>query len=109
MSSCLNALSAVTWKDILEPFLGKKTETQKTWITRILGRAVLGFQQYSINAMIKSRKKMGVEGFGPLQNLNFFKLHYKIELPKLFLGTPSPLKTRGKILDPHMINDKEKI
>ena len=37
MSSCLNALSAVTWKDILEPFLGKKTETQKTWITRILG------------------------------------------------------------------------
>ncbi|XP_062612874.1 sodium-coupled monocarboxylate transporter 1-like [Saccostrea cucullata] len=36
MSSCLNALSAVTWKDILEPFLGEKTETQKTWITRIL-------------------------------------------------------------------------
>jgi hypothetical protein len=38
MSSCLNALSAVTWKDILEPFLGEKTETQKTWITRILGK-----------------------------------------------------------------------
>ena len=37
MSSCLNALSAVTWEDILKPFLGELSETKKTWITRILG------------------------------------------------------------------------
>ncbi|XP_078329162.1 sodium-coupled monocarboxylate transporter 1-like [Crassostrea virginica] len=53
MSSCLNALSAVTWKDILEPFLGKKTETQKTWITRILvalyGGAGIGMAFMAMN------------------------------------------------------------
>ncbi|XP_048750733.2 sodium-coupled monocarboxylate transporter 1-like [Ostrea edulis] len=53
MSSCLNALSAVTWKDILEPFFGEKTEAQKTWITRILvaiyGGAAIGMAFMTMN------------------------------------------------------------
>ncbi|XP_069102394.1 sodium-coupled monocarboxylate transporter 1-like isoform X2 [Argopecten irradians] len=36
MSSCLNALSAVTWEDILKPCLYNLSEKQKTWVTRIL-------------------------------------------------------------------------
>lgn len=28
----------------------------------------------------------------PLHNFNCFKLHYKKELPNIFLGTPIPLK-----------------
>ncbi|KAK7096188.1 sodium-coupled monocarboxylate transporter 1-like isoform X1 [Littorina saxatilis] len=37
MSSCLNALAAVTWEDFLKPFLGHRlTEGQKTWVTKLL-------------------------------------------------------------------------
>ncbi|XP_060082920.1 sodium-coupled monocarboxylate transporter 1-like [Ylistrum balloti] len=36
MSSCLNALSAVTWEDILKPCLYNLSEQKKTWVTRIL-------------------------------------------------------------------------
>jgi len=48
MSSCLNALSAVTWEDILKPMIGHKTtESAKTWITKVLvlvyGAAGVGF------------------------------------------------------------------
>ncbi|KAK3580515.1 hypothetical protein CHS0354_009467 [Potamilus streckersoni] len=47
MSSCLNALSAVTWEDILKPFVGNRSESYKTWVTRILvlvyGAAGVGF------------------------------------------------------------------
>ena len=39
MSSCLNALSAVTWEDILKPVIGQKvSESVKTWITKFLGK-----------------------------------------------------------------------
>ena len=45
MSSSLNALSAVTWEDILKPSLGEKvSETGKTWVTRILGKLKRGFK-----------------------------------------------------------------
>ena len=38
MSSCLNALSAVTWEDVLKPVMEHKiSETVKTWITKVLG------------------------------------------------------------------------
>ncbi|XP_076438815.1 sodium-coupled monocarboxylate transporter 1-like [Babylonia areolata] len=37
MSSCLNALAAVTWQDFLQPVLGHRmTESGKTWVTRLL-------------------------------------------------------------------------
>ncbi|XP_076438939.1 sodium-coupled monocarboxylate transporter 1-like [Babylonia areolata] len=37
MSSCLNALAAVTWEDFLKPFLGHRlTESQKTLVTKLL-------------------------------------------------------------------------
>lgn len=55
-----------------------------------------------------SGSRRGGGGPLPLQNLNCFKLHYKIELPNIFLGTPTPLKNRRKILDPRMINDAGK-
>jgi hypothetical protein len=42
MSSCLNALAAVCWEDMLKPLIGEKvTESTKTWITRILGKFLL--------------------------------------------------------------------
>ncbi|OWF48976.1 sodium-coupled monocarboxylate transporter 1-like isoform X2 [Mizuhopecten yessoensis] len=34
MSSCLNALSAVTWEDILKPCFYNLSEEKKTWVTR---------------------------------------------------------------------------
>ena len=39
VSSCLNSLSAVTWKDLMEPQLKKFKiqESRKTLITKILG------------------------------------------------------------------------
>ena len=38
MSSCLNALSAVTWQDFLKPMLEHRlTEAQKTLVTKLLG------------------------------------------------------------------------
>ncbi|KAL3885461.1 hypothetical protein ACJMK2_025517 [Sinanodonta woodiana] len=47
MSSCLNALSAVTWEDILKPYVGNRSESYQTWVTRILvlvyGAAGVGF------------------------------------------------------------------
>ncbi|XP_052788010.1 sodium-coupled monocarboxylate transporter 1-like [Mya arenaria] len=48
MSSCLNALSAVTWEDIFKPLIGHRTsETAKTWIIKLLvlvyGAAGVGF------------------------------------------------------------------
>ncbi|XP_060561770.1 sodium-coupled monocarboxylate transporter 1-like isoform X1 [Ruditapes philippinarum] len=48
MSSCLNALAAVCWEDMLKPLIGEKvTESTKTWITRTLvavfGGAGIGF------------------------------------------------------------------
>ncbi|XP_053387058.1 sodium-coupled monocarboxylate transporter 1-like [Mercenaria mercenaria] len=48
MSSCLNALSAVTWEDIFKPLIGDRvTETTKTWIIKLLvalyGAAGVGF------------------------------------------------------------------
>nr|KAG5688219.1 hypothetical protein BaRGS_003118 [Batillaria attramentaria] len=37
MSSCLNALAAVTWEDFLKPVLGERlSEAQKTWVTKLL-------------------------------------------------------------------------
>ena len=37
--SSLNALSAVTWEDILKPSFGEKvSETGKTWVTRIFNK-----------------------------------------------------------------------
>ncbi|KAK7096189.1 hypothetical protein V1264_005513 [Littorina saxatilis] len=37
VSSCLNALAAVTWQDFLKPFLGHRlTEVQITWVTKLL-------------------------------------------------------------------------
>lgn len=37
MSSCLNALAAVTWEDFLKPVLDERlTELQKTWVTKLL-------------------------------------------------------------------------
>ena len=40
VSSCLNSLSAVTWKDLMEPQLKKFKiqESRKTLITKILGK-----------------------------------------------------------------------
>ncbi|KAH3802713.1 sodium-coupled monocarboxylate transporter 2-like [Dreissena polymorpha] len=48
MSSCLNALAAVTWEDILKPAIGDKvTERVKTWISKglvlVYGAAGVGF------------------------------------------------------------------
>ena len=38
MSSCLNALSAVTWQDFLKPMLEHRlTEAQRTLVTKLLG------------------------------------------------------------------------
>jgi hypothetical protein len=41
MSSCLNALAAVTWEDMLEPFFGHISESRKTWVTRLLGKFLI--------------------------------------------------------------------
>ncbi|KAK3094561.1 hypothetical protein FSP39_003422 [Pinctada imbricata] len=53
MSSCLNALSAVTWEDILKPFWGDLSESKKTWITRLLvalyGGAGIGMSFVAMN------------------------------------------------------------
>ncbi|KAH3802762.1 hypothetical protein DPMN_156444 [Dreissena polymorpha] len=48
MSSCLNALAAVTWEDIFKPVIGHKvTERVKTWISKglvlVYGAAGVGF------------------------------------------------------------------
>ncbi|XP_052220142.1 sodium-coupled monocarboxylate transporter 1-like isoform X1 [Dreissena polymorpha] len=48
MSSCLNALAAVTWEDILKPAIGHKvSERVKTWISKglvlVYGAAGVGF------------------------------------------------------------------
>lgn len=48
MSSCLNALSAVTWEDCLKPLLAERvSERAKTWIIKLLvivyGAAGVGF------------------------------------------------------------------
>ncbi|KAL4216282.1 Sodium-coupled monocarboxylate transporter 1 [Mactra antiquata] len=48
MSSCLNALSAVTWEDIVKPLVGHKvSESGKMWIIKLLvafyGAAGVGF------------------------------------------------------------------
>jgi hypothetical protein len=41
MSSCLNALAAVTWEDMLKPFFGHISESRKTWVTRLLGKFLI--------------------------------------------------------------------
>ena len=42
MSSCLNALSAVTWEDICKPLIGHKvSESQRTWIIKGLGMVIM--------------------------------------------------------------------
>ena len=41
MSSCLNALAAVTWEDMLKPFFGHISESRQTWVTRLLGKFLI--------------------------------------------------------------------
>ena len=41
MSSCLNALAAVTWEDMLKPFFGYISESRQTWVTRLLGKFLI--------------------------------------------------------------------
>ncbi|KAL5020353.1 hypothetical protein ScPMuIL_003245 [Solemya velum] len=36
VSSCLNALAAVTWEDIISPHVGDMSENRKAWVTKIL-------------------------------------------------------------------------
>jgi hypothetical protein len=50
MSSCLNALAAVCWEDMLKPLIGEKvSESTKTWITRLLGLNVISLLQVNEN------------------------------------------------------------
>ena len=56
VSSALNAAAAITWKDLLEPFFYKATESRKAAINRLCGR--LG------SKVLHTEMKVGVRSEG---------------------------------------------